>query len=278
MVTASELYFHIKKVFEQGKIESSSFEAMCVIEEIFGRKLPQLLLEKSEASEQQLNRANEIAVRRINGYPLQYILGKWEFFGLPFYVGEGVLIPRQDTETLVDWILEENRCNTKIIDLCSGSGCIAISLCANIKGADVTAVEISEKAVEYIKKNIEENNVNVKIENGDVLKKSTSEKFNDVDILVCNPPYLTFDDMKKLQKEVSFEPSMALFGGEDGLDFYRTITAIWKDSLRTGGKLVFEIGMGQEKDVAKILEDNGFINIETRKDLAGIVRAVRGEK
>lgn len=277
-MTASELYFHIKKVFEQGKIESSSFEAMCVIEEIFGRKLPQLLLEKSEASEQQLNRANEIAVRRINGYPLQYILGKWEFFGLPFYVGEGVLIPRQDTETLVDWILEENRCNTKIIDLCSGSGCIAISLCANIKGADVTAVEISEKAVEYIKKNIEENNVNVKIENGDVLKKSTSEKFNDVDILVCNPPYLTSDDMKKLQKEVSFEPSMALFGGEDGLDFYRTITAIWKDSLRTGGKLVFEIGMGQEKDVAKILEDNGFINIETRKDLAGIVRAVRGEK
>lgn len=279
MVTASELYFHAKKIFERNNIESASFEAMCILEHVFGKKLSVLLLEKPTASEEQKNTVNNIAYRRISGYPLQYLLGQWEFYGLPFYVGEGVLIPRQDTETLVETALKIKLPeNPKILDLCSGSGCIAVSLALNIKNADVTAVEISDKAAEYIRKNAEFNNTYLKIVKSDVLLKETADIFSDIDIIVCNPPYLTADDMKSLQKEVTFEPETALFGGKDGLDFYRSITKIWKDCLKSGGILAYEIGMGQEGAVMKILEENNFINIEITEDLAGIVRVVRGEK
>lgn len=278
-MTAPELYFHAKKIFERNNIESASFEAMCVLEHVFGKKLSVLFLEKPTASEEQKNTVNNLAYRRMSGYPLQYLLGQWEFFGLPFYVGEGVLIPRQDTETLVETVLKIKLPeNPKILDLCSGSGCIGISLVLNIKNADVTAVEISDKAAEYIKKNAELNNTDLNIVKGDVLSEKTAEIFSGIDVIVCNPPYLTADDMKSLQKEVTFEPETALFGGKDGLDFYRSITRIWKDCLKSGGILAYEIGMGQEDAVMKILEENNFINIETTEDLAGIIRVVRGEK
>lgn len=278
-MTAPELYFHAKKIFECNNIESASFEAMCILEHVFGKKLSVLLLEKPTASEEQKNTVNNLAYRRICGYPLQYLLGKWEFFGLPFYVGEGVLIPRQDTETLVETVLKIKLPeNPKILDLCSGSGCIGVSLALNIKNADVTAVEISDKAAEYIKKNAELNNTDLNIVKDDVLSEKTAEIFSGIDAIVCNPPYLTADDMKSLQKEVTFEPETALFGGKDGLDFYRNITKLWKDCLKSGGILAYEIGMGQEDAVMKILEENNFINIETTEDLAGIIRVVRGEK
>jgi len=278
-VTAPELYFHAKKIFECNNIESASFEAMCILEHVFGKKLSVLLLEKPTASEEQKNTVNNLAYRRICGYPLQYLLGKWEFFGLPFYVGEGVLIPRQDTETLVETVLKIKLPeNPKILDLCSGSGCIGVSLALNIKNADVTAVEISDKAAEYIKKNAELNNTDLNIVKDDVLSEKTAEIFSGIDAIVCNPPYLTADDMKSLQKEVTFEPETALFGGKDGLDFYRNITKLWKDCLKSGGILAYEIGMGQEDAVMKILEENNFINIEMTEDLSGIIRVVRGEK
>ena len=239
-MTAPELYFHAKKIFECNNIESASFEAMCILEHVFGKKLSVLLLEKPTASEEQKNTVNNLAYRRISGYPLQYLLGKWELFGFPFYVGEGVLIPRQD--------------------------------------ADVTAVEISDKAAEYIKKNAELNNTDLNIVKDDVLSEKTAEIFSGIDVIVCNPPYLTAEDMKSLQKEVTFEPETALFGGKDGLDFYRSITKLWKDCLKSGGILAYEIGMGQEDAVMKILEENNFINIEMTEDLSGIIRVVRGEK
>lgn len=279
MVTAPELYFHAKKIFECNQIESASFEAMCIIEHVFGKKLASLLLEKTTASEEQKNTVNNLAYRRISGYPLQYLLGKWEFFGLPFYVGEGVLIPRQDTETLVETVLKIKLSeNPKILDLCSGSGCIAVTLALNLKNAEVTAVEISDKAVEYIKKNAKLNDSEINIVMGNVLSGETAKMFSGIDVIVCNPPYLTADDMKALQKEVTFEPETALFGGNDGLDFYKSITKIWRDCLKSGGVLAYEIGMGQESDVKKILEENNFTNIEMTKDLSGIIRVVRGEK
>ncbi len=278
-MTAPELYFHAKKIFECNNIESASFEAMCILEHVFGKKLSVLLLEKPTASEEQKNTVNNLAYRRICGYPLQYLLGKWEFFGLPFYVGEGVLIPRQDTETLVETVLKIKLPeNPKILDLCSGSGCIGVSLALNIKNADVTAVEISDKAAEYIKKNAELNNTDLNIVKDDVMSEKTAAIFSGIDAIVCNPPYLTAEDMKSLQKEVTFEPETALFGGKDGLDFYRNITKLWKDCLKSGGILAYEIGMGQEDAVMKILEENNFINIEMTEDLSGIIRVVRGEK
>lgn len=143
MVTAPQLYFHIKNIFENNRIENPQFEAMCVVEHIFRKKLGTLLLEKPFAAEEQIKFADNIAYRRISGEPLQYLLGEWEFFGLPFYVGRGVLIPRQDTETLVETVIESSRnfIKPKIIDLCSGSGCIACSVSAYVKNAEVYALE-----------------------------------------------------------------------------------------------------------------------------------------
>lgn len=277
-MTASELYFHLRKILEKNKIESSQFEAMCIVEHIFGTRLQKLLLDKIPATDEQVVNANNIAFRRCQGEPLQYLLGKWAFYGLEFFVGEGVLIPRQDTETLIDTVLNINLPQSpKILDLCSGSGCIGITLCKNIKNASVTAVEISEKAVGYINKNKRHNNVSMPVLVGDVLNEKTAENFSDIDVIVCNPPYLTAEDMKNLQKEVTFEPEKALFGGNDGLEFYRKITEIWKKTLKENGLLVFEIGKGQEKDVSEILKNNSFTDIKTADDLCGITRVVYGK-
>ncbi len=276
-MTAPELYFHLRKVLEKNKIESSQFEAMCIVEHIFGEKLQKLLIDRTPVSQEQIVNANNIAYRRCQGEPLQYLLGKWEFYGLEYYVGEGVLIPRQDTETLVDTVLNmQLPDNPRILDLCSGSGCIAITLALNIDNADVTAVEISEKAIGYINKNRRYNHADIKVIQGDVLETKTADSFSDIDVIVCNPPYLTAEDMKNLQREVTFEPKKALFGGNDGLDFYRSITRIWKKTLKENGVIAYEIGMGQENDVCQILENNGFTDINTENDLCGITRVVYG--
>ncbi len=279
-MTPSELYFHISRSLENGGIEDSRFEAMCITEHITGMKLQRLLLERSEIDKLKLTEADEIIRRRILGEPLQYLLGEWEFYGMPFYVGKGVLIPRADTETLVEFAIEEARKNGyyRILDLCSGTGCIACAVEAHVPDADITAVEISERAVSYLKRNIQLNKSKVKILKEDVLKSETAEKFENADMILCNPPYLTKEDMQNLQLEVQSEPESALFGGDDGLFFYRNITIKWKNVLSAGGMLVYEIGMGQESDVAEILEENGFNNITYKKDLSGITRVVSSIK
>lgn len=278
MVNAPQLYFHIKSILEKNAVESPQFEAMCIIEYVFGKKLDRLLIDKPEASYEHINFADNIAYRRITGEPLQYLLGKWEFFGMPFYVGKGVLIPRQDTEILVETAIKaaEKFDAPKIIDLCSGSGCIACAISANVASAKVYALEKYEKAIGFLNKNIELNNANVSVVEADVLSENIS--FSGFDIIVCNPPYLTSSDMKALQKEVSFEPEEALFGGIDGLKFYREITRIWNGRIDSGGILAYEIGMGQENDVEKIMNEYNFTNIEFIRDLSGIIRVVKGEK
>lgn len=280
MVTAPQLYFHIKNIFEKNALESPQFEAMCIVEHIFRKKLNSLLLEKTPASAEQVNFADNIAYRRITGEPLQYLLGEWEFFGLPFYVGKGVLIPRQDTETLAETVIDAagKLDAPKIIDLCSGSGCIACAVAANVKNAKVYALEKSERAIGYLNRNIKLNNADVTVIEADVLSKRAAKNPGGFDIIACNPPYLTAEDMSALQKEVSFEPEEALFGGRDGLKFYREITHIWNGALNSGGVLAYEIGMGQEENVKKIMLENGFVNIEFIRDVPGVIRVVKGEK
>lgn len=280
LLSAPEVYLHIKSIFEKNGIESPQFEAMCLIEHIFKKRLSSLLLTKPEATQEQITFANNIAYRRISGEPLQYLLGEWEFYGMPFCVGKGVLIPRQDTETLVEAVINSagDYDTPKIIDLCSGSGCIACAVAKYAKNAQVYALEVSERALGYLNKNIRKNAVDVQVVAADVLSEKQPCDCMDFDIIVSNPPYLTKGDMENLQKEVSFEPEMALFGGEDGLHFYREITRIWKNRLKTGGMLAFEIGMGQHEDVRKIMNENNFDNIEFIKDLCGIIRVVTGRK
>lgn len=217
-----------------------------------------------------------LAKKRATGYPLQYILGEWEFYGLPFLVGEGVLIPRADTECLCETIIEHigSTKGMKIADLCSGSGCIAITIDKFCSNNNVYAIEKSNIACTYLLDNIELNQSNVSAINLDIFDPNSY--ITDLDIIVSNPPYLTKQDMLSLQKEVSFEPDIALVADDNGLYFYKKITSLWKHNLKKGGLLCFEIGEKQHEQVIAILKDNGFINIFTKKDLCGVIRVVCG--
>lgn len=281
MVTISQLSTNLKILLKQNNIDDYIFETRCILEHALCIRHEKMIANPNLVlSDEQFSLVQKIAGKRINGYPLQYILGEWEFFGLPFYVGEGVLIPRQDTEALVECVLNQISSTTSasphILDLCSGSGCIAIALEKHLNSAEIGAVEFSDKAMEYLTRNIELNRSKVTVYNGDVLNPDLCCNFKNIDIITSNPPYLTPEDMGVLQKEVSFEPEMALRGGEDGLLFYRGITANWKQTLKKGGMIFFEIGLNQERDVSEILIKNGFSDIKTYPDLSGIIRVVSG--
>lgn len=281
MVSRAELYSRVRELLENSGADSPRFDAQCIFQQAFGASFPRIMMDRElpvhpETEEKIL----DMAQKRSGGYPLQYILGEWEFYGYPFKVGEGVLIPRPDTETLVETALSRVRDggNLRIADLCSGTGCVAVAVEKNISCDEIYAVENSDKAFEYLTENIRLNNSSVAAVRGDVLAEETAEKFNDLDMIVSNPPYLSREDMDSLQREVSFEPAEALAAGDDDLYYYRNITRLWKKSLRPSGIIAYEIGMDQHDGVAGILRSNGFINIEFTKDTAGIIRVVSAEK
>lgn len=260
--------------------EDFEFDALCIFQDILRDKYP-LFRPAEEVGAECEKTIRDLTERRCEGYPLQYLLGEWEFYGYPFRLNENVLIPRPDTETLIENVLEicrrQGMKSPKIADLCSGSGCIAITLKKELPLAEVHAVELSEGAVDIIKENAALNGAEINIVNADVLKRETAEMFRNMDIIVSNPPYVTAKEMAELQKEVRYEPEMALYGGEDGLDFYRAMTSLWKTSLADEGWLLYEYGDGQHSDVEKILTDNNFKNITLTRDLAGIYRTASAQ-
>lgn len=277
-LTVRELYASVKDALERGGIENAGFEAEQLLRGAGIDKIT-LISEPNRDVSDISAEIRSMTERRLSGEPLQYILGEWEFYGLPFKVGEGVLIPRQDTETLVDVGLnflngrEQNKRRT--LDLCAGSGCIGLTI-AKLAGAEVTLVEKSEQAFGYLWENILLNGVSAcGAVRGDVLNENTvCDKY---DLIVSNPPYLTDRDMQKLQKEVEFEPKDALYGGADGLDFYRSILGIYPKKLKRGGMIAVEIGMGQESAVSEIFRENG-IEPRLEKDMCGVYRVVYGVK
>lgn len=235
---------------------------------------------KQEASAEQITKCASLLARRLTGVPLQYIIGEWDFYGAAFEVGPGVLIPRSDTETLIDQAIKLFKGKEKltVIDLCSGSGCIGITLDRLLDCGEVLCLEKSEKAFEYLKRNIEKNGSKCKAVLCDVLESESTEDLPKADLIVCNPPYINAADMDRLQKEVTFEPREALYGGEDGFDYYRSIVRLWKDSLKDGGEMMFEIGAGQEDEVMQIMIQSGLRDVRVRRDMAGINRCVFGKK
>ena len=223
----------------------------------------------------QKEKIDVILGKRKEGVPLQYILGKWWFYKSEFLVGEGVLIPRQDTEILVETAIDllKGKQNPTVCDLCSGSGCIAVSIALERNDATVIAVEKYDEAFEYLVKNINHN----KSKNAEAVKYDVTEKpFGKYDLIVCNPPYIPETEKSDLSREVLNEPHSALFGGDDGLYFYRIITKNWKQCLNPDGILAFEVGIKEADEVKEILKKEGFTNIGTRQDLIGIQRVVFG--
>ncbi|MCL2019154.1 MAG: peptide chain release factor N(5)-glutamine methyltransferase [Oscillospiraceae bacterium] len=229
--------------------------------------------------------------RRESGEPLQYILGEWEFYGYNLKVGAGVLVPRPETEFLVDLAKEHE--TDLVLDLCAGTGCVGIAL-ARETNCNVICVEISEEAIFFLKQNIELNGVSdkVKIIKGDILNPEFVDNFfnnqlptvnNQLSIVNCqlsivvNPPYLTKIEMDELQKELTFEPRIALFGGCDGLDFYRKVFTLWGGKLKADELFATEVGYKQAAQVYELMENAGF-EPRIKKDYSGIERIIYGFK
>ena len=211
--------------------------------------------------------------------PIQYVLGKTEFYGLDFKVNSNVLIPRPETEELVEWILlETKQVNPHLLDIGTGSGCIAIALAKHLHYGTVDAWDISEKALEVARDNANNNNVSVKFSNVNVLEPVNIDKH--FDIIVSNPPYITFSEKKELEENVlDFEPHEALFvPDEESLIFYNKIADIAVKILNDKGYLYFEINQAKGFDIIELLKSKGFSNIELRKDISGNSRMIRGMK
>ena len=232
-----------------------------------------------DLSEDEEKTFNKFIEERLNNRPIAYIVGNREFMGLDFYVQEGVLIPRPDTEVLVEEVIElaKDKGQIEILDIGAGSGAITVSLAKYLENAKLTSVDISEIALEIAKKNAISNNVEDRINFVKSDLFSSLNKNQKFDIIVSNPPYIKREVIDTLDKQVKdFEPYNALEGGIDGLDFYRAITTQAKDYLKEGGVLAYEVGHDQSEDVSKLMEMDGYTNIYTRKDLQQIDRVVIG--
>lgn len=235
-----------------------------------------------ELSDEEYNLFLSMIKDRINGRPVAYIVGNREFMGLDFFVKEGVLIPRPDTEALVEEIIElcKNKDKAEILDIGTGSGAITVSLAKYIEKSTIKSLDISDIPLEVGKKNAMDNDVDNKIEfiKSDLFS-SIKDKNIKFDVIVSNPPYIPKKDMDTLHTQVKdYEPYNALEGGIDGLDFYRDITEQSKCYLKEDGILAYEVGHDQAKDVSEIMKDNGYTKIYTKKDIQGIDRVVIGFK
>ena len=267
-----------KRLVEAGKTNARQ-EAFLLLQQASGFSKIKLMTETqteldTKAAEQYAAFLNE----RCAGRPLQYILGEWEFMGLPFLVGEGVLIPRADTEILVECVLEKGKQYhfQTGLDIGTGTGCIPISL-EKYGNFRMTAVDISQQALTYAQKNNIQNQTKVQFLQSNLYAAIPKEtKF---DFIVSNPPYIETAEIEDLMEEVRvYEPHNALDGGTDGLDFYRRILEQAQDFLKNDGWIFFEIGCTQRKDLLQLLEQTGFDSLESRQDLAGLDRVVMGRK
>ena len=218
--------------------------------------------------------------RCLDGEPLAYIIGEWDFYGLTFKVDRSVLIPRSDTERLCELVIEQakERVSPRILDLCCGSGCIGIAAAHTVEDARVTAIDLSDGALHITRENARDLGVSSRLltMKADVMH-APPRGLGQFDIIVSNPPYVTEDEMQMLDRSVAdFEPHEALYGGEDGLDFYRAISEKWKAALAPGGRLYFEVGIGQADAVLRIMRAQGFGDIQVVKDHNDIPRVVFG--
>lgn len=226
-------------------------------------------------------RVEELVQRRLAGEPVAYIVGEWEFYGVPLDISNDVLIPRSDTEVLAERAIQKARAageGARVLDLCAGSGCIGLAVATQVPACRVVLGELSEGALRMCKQNVRRNELNARVTCLSVnAMEPPASALWDFDVIACNPPYIPSGDIAGLDVSVrEFEPHMALDGGEDGLDFYRFIAAKWKSALRLGGSLIFEVGIGQAPQVEEILARNGFENIQTVADTQGIWRVVEG--
>lgn len=280
--TYNNLYLDARRQLKAAGIPAAQLEAREIVcyaagkdREQFFRDLP---LYASDTVEQQVK---ELTRRRLEGEPVAYIIGEWEFYGLTLDVSPEVLIPRMDTEVLAEQAILAARSveeNCRVLDLCTGSGCVGLAVAANVSQCRVVLADLSEGALRICRQNIRRCGLTAQVISvtADAMLPPLPNLW-DFDVIACNPPYIPTADILTLDESVkNYEPHQALDGGADGLDFYRSVCSKWKGALRLGGKLLFEVGMGQAPAVEEIMAQNGFEEVQSFQDTQGIWRVVSG--
>ena len=284
-VTFNDLYLETRRRLRAEGITAHDLEARLIMSRATGKTREELLnMSRRFVTDNAVLRAvDDMVARRLNGEPIAYIVGEWEFYSLPLTVDESVLIPRADTELLAELTIALAKARSgrmRLLDLCSGSGCIGLAVAANVPDCRVVLADNSSKALKLSRANALRNRLtrNVSFIEADALQ-SPPKLLGMFDMVVSNPPYIPTCDLMGLDPSVrDYEPVYALDGGEDGLDFYRAIAEKWKTVINDGGHLLFECGIGQAESVRTIMQENEFLNIKTITDTLGIERVVVGKK
>jgi release factor glutamine methyltransferase len=276
-MTAAALHNALRAALTRGGVENPAGDARCILGELLGFSRIDLITRgDTEVSDQIAEQAMEMARRRISGEPIQYIIGSWSFMGRTYRVGKGVLIPRDDTEVVVNAVIDRMKgvMRPAVVDLCAGSGIIAITLFHALDHSTVYAVEKSDDAFGYLCENAALNKADIELIHADL--RDCTERFpeNSLDLIVSNPPYIKSDEIASLQSEVQHEPRLALDGGESGYDFYQLILDRWTAKLKAGGVIAFELGEDQFDTVAGLLRERGYTDIVGCFDIGGVIRAV----
>lgn len=280
--TINDLYLELFKRFRQAGTPAPALEArelaafVCQADKGKTAGWAHLYLDDNTVA-----KGHALADRYLAGEPLAYLLGEWDFYGLTFKVTRDVLIPRSDTEALCELAVRRAQeiMEPRVLDLCCGSGCIGVALLHEVEDATVYAVDLSSEALLVASENAKRLGVSARYHpvRCDALCDPPSA-LGAFHIIVCNPPYITAEEMRELDKSVAeYEPVMALYGGEDGLDFYRAVTELWLTALVPGGLLCFECGWKQAAQVVEICEKAGLTNVRIDEDLSGVQRVVSGK-
>ena len=269
-----------RALLQTENVQDAGVLARMLVCQASGKSQAEFLADRDLYASEKIVQEVETGLQRLlNQEPIAYILGQWEFYGLPLHVSPDVLIPRDDTCAVADLAIHQALFldkDPRILDLCCGSGCIGLAIASRVKDAKVTLADISQKALGVAKENVALNKLSgrVRCVAADALRPAFPflGKF---DMIVSNPPYITAEEMKQLPRSVAeYEPHLALYGGEDGLDFYRSIAKNFAPALKPGGYLAFEFGETQGDDVCAILEENGYTIVERKKDFNDRERAV----
>ena len=282
MKTYNDIYLQARNALREHGVEGYSLEAKLLVATAAGKTAQELLRDLSlYTTPEMAAKVADLTQRRIAGEPVAYITGAWEFYGLPMVITTDVLIPRIDTELLVDAakeLLNGHKMDARVLDLCCGSGCIACAIGHELPATRLVAVDISANALEVCRKNIAANRLSSRAicMQADATA-SPPLSMGQFDMIVSNPPYIRSADMAKLDHSVrDFEPAWALDGGKDGLKFYKAIIKYWKALIRPGGYLLFEVGEGQAESVKEMMLTGGFRAVSSKFDTLGVERVIIG--
>ena len=280
-ITYNNLYLDIRQQLKKAGIQEATLEARELVCFGTGKSREQLQRDGGlYASPELEGRVRDLVARHLAGEPVAYLIGEWEFYGLPLDISSDVLIPRSDTEVLAGQAIEYLKTlgECRVLDLCAGSGCIGLAAASQVPRARVVLGEWSDGALKICRQNIRRNGLSGRVVpmQANALEKP-ERSLGEFQCIISNPPYIPAGDIEGLDVSVKdYEPHMALDGGEDGLDFYRNLAGEWKNALSVGGKIFLEVGIGQADDVLRLLRTQGFGDLEITKDLNGIPRVVHG--